>query len=152
MCGLRNEALKRRQSRAEQDRGTHLSVHGDALEVEVCLSEHCACGCLVHPSGLDAHEAVLHDVDSAHTVGASHLIMMRDEQHSGRGRGGSRWRGMDIIGDTHTTTRLMGPRVPQMSSICNSVTFTETVETSAHKKQKPERKPNTDQSVRSNKK
>lgn len=57
----------------------HLSVHCDALEVEVCLSEHGASWRLIHTSGLDTHEAVFNDVDSAYAIGASHLMTMREE-------------------------------------------------------------------------
>ena len=42
--------------------------------------QHRSAGCLVHPAGLQANDAVLHHVDAAHAVGARQLVELRQQR------------------------------------------------------------------------
>lgn len=54
--------------------GTHLAVHDETLEVDVGTSQHSQTRSLVAASGLETNEAVLDNVDTAHTVLAGNRI------------------------------------------------------------------------------
>lgn len=46
----------------------YLTVHGDALEIQVGLSQHRPRRRLIHSSRFNAYETILNNVNSANTV------------------------------------------------------------------------------------
>ena len=99
------------QSRELSTKGvtdTHdLSVHGNAFQIQMSLTEYRARGRFVASTRLDTHESVLHDVNSAHTIGTGNFIEVNEafQRVSKRSAGG-------LVDDlTRSSCRRSGERV-----------------------------------------